>query len=132
MAMRVRIVCPETSAFDGEAVYLTIPSSDGILGVAQRHASEICTIEPGYIRICFEAIGSVSKTFAVDGGYAQITGDEVVVLADRAADLATVDHEKVQAKIQGFEESLLNLSKDDAHRSYLYNEIAWCKLLLAN
>ena len=76
-------------------------------------------------------MGTVDKTFAVGTGYVQVTGDEVVVLVERAADLASVDPEKVQAQIQGFEDKLINLSKDDAHRSYLYNEIAWCKLLLA-
>jgi F-type H+-transporting ATPase subunit epsilon len=45
--------------------------------------------------------------------------------------LATVDADKVKADIQGFEEKLGNLSEDDARRAYLYNEIAWCKLKLA-
>ena len=52
-------------------------------------------------------------------------------LAERACDLATVDADKLKADIQGFEEKLGNLSEDDARRAYLYNEIAWCKLKLA-
>jgi len=55
----------------------------------------------------------------------------VTVLAERACDLATVDADKLKADIQGFEEKLGNLSEDDARRAYLYNEIAWCKLKLA-
>lgn len=68
---------------------------------------------------------------AVAGGYAQVADDVVTVLAERACDLATVDADKVKADIQGFEEKLGNLSEDDARRAYLYNEIAWCKLKLA-
>lgn len=131
MAMRVRIVCPEHDAFDGQAAFVTIPSTDGALGVAPHHASEIHTIDEGYVRVCLHAMGTVDKTFAVGTGYVQVTGDEVVLLVEHAADLASVDREKVQAQIQGFEDKLINLSKDDARRSYLYNEIAWCKLLLA-
>ena len=131
MALRIRIVCPEHSAYDADAAFVSIPSTDGNLGVAPHHANEICTIEPGFVTICDEAIGQVSHTFAVDVGYAEVPGDEVVILAERAQDLSELDVEKVQADIQGFEEKLSNLSKDDAHRSYLYNEIAWCKLLLA-
>ena len=130
MAMRLRIVCPEHDAFNGEVAYVTIPSTDGLLGVAARHASEICTIDEGYVRVCLERMCTVDHTFAVGTGYAQITGDEVVILAERAQDLADIDREKLQARIQGFEDTLRNLSEDDAHRSYLYNEIAWCKLLL--
>ena len=71
------------------------------------------------------------STFAVAGGYAQVADDVVTVLAERACDLATVDADKLKADIQGFEEKLGNLSEDDARRAYLYNEIAWCKLKLA-
>lgn len=74
---------------------------------------------------------TVDHTFAVAGGYAQVADDVVTVLAERACDLATVDADKLKADIQGFEEKLGNLSEDDARRAYLYNEIAWCKLKLA-
>lgn len=131
MSLRVRIVCPEHSAYDADAAFVSIPSSDGCLGVAPHHASEICTIDPGFVTICDEAMGHVDHTFAVYMGYAEVTSDEVVILAERAQDLSELDVEKVQADIQGFEEKLSNLSKDDAHRLYLYNEIAWCKLLLS-
>ena len=61
----------------------------------------------------------------------QIANDEIVVLADRAADVASVDAAELRAEIKGFEDQLSVLSESDAHRAYLYNEIAWCKLLLA-
>ena len=88
MALRIRIVCPEHSAYDADAAFVSIPSTDGNLGVAPHHANEICTIEPGFVTICDEAIGQVSHTFAVDVGYAEVTGDEVVILAERAQDLS--------------------------------------------
>ena len=59
------------------------------------------------------------------------TKDNEEPAAERACDLATVDADKLKADIQGFEEKLGNLSEDDARRAYLYNEIAWCKLKLA-
>ncbi|MDO4596344.1 MAG: ATP synthase F1 subunit epsilon [Coriobacteriaceae bacterium] len=130
MAMRIRIVCPEFNAYEGEAQFVSIPSTDGNLGVAPRHASEICTIKPGFVSICDEAMGQVSRTFAVWTGYAQITGDEIVILAEHAQDMAEVDVASVETQMQSFEDQLSNLSEDDATRSYLYNEIAWCKLLL--
>lgn len=129
--MHVRIVCPESLAFEGEAAFVALPSTDGELGVLPRHASEICTIQAGYVRVSDTEMGTASHVFAVSGGYAEITEDEVVILAERAADVSAVDHAELQAKVEGFEDQLSNLSEDDAHRAYLYNEIAWCKLLLA-
>ena len=52
-------------------------------------------------------------------------------LSRRAEDLASVDADDVKERLAGFEEQLRNLSQDDARRAYLYNEIAWCRLLLA-
>ena len=83
--MHVRIVCPEHSAYEGEAAFVALPSTDGELGILPRHASEICTIKSGYVRVCDQRMGEVSRTFAVDGGYAQIADDEVIVLAERRA-----------------------------------------------
>ena len=118
--MRIRIVCPVSCAYEGDAAFVSIPSTDGEFGVLPAHSSEICTIDRGYVRVSDKAMGTVDHTFAVAGGYAQV-----------ADDLATVDADKVKADIQGFEEKLGNLSEDDARRAYLYNEIAWCKLKLA-
>ncbi|WP_342589682.1 ATP synthase F1 subunit epsilon [Collinsella tanakaei] len=131
MAMHLRIVCPDSCAFDGPCAFVTIPTTDGQIGIAPLHASEITTIAAGYVRACDERMGSVDHVFAVSGGYVQIANDEIVVLADRAADVASVDAAELQAKIKGFEDQLSVLSESDAHRAYLYNEIAWCKLLLA-
>lgn len=130
MSMHVRIVCPEFSAFEGNAVFASIPSTDGEIGIMMHHASSICTIEPGYIRIAEKALGTVEHTFAVTRGYAQVANDELIILVNRAKDVSTVDKDEVQAEIQGFEEKLSVLSENDATRAYLYNEIAWCKLLL--
>ena len=129
--MLIRIVCPEHCAYEGEAAFAVVPSTDGECGILPKHANEICTITDGYVRVCDKEMGTVDHTFAVGGGYAQIADDSVIVLAERACDLADVDAEKVKVELQGFEDNLRNLSEDDAHRAYLYNEIAWCKLLLA-
>ena len=118
--MRIRIVCPVSCAYEGDAAFVSIPSTDGEFGVLPAHSSEICTIDRGYVRVSDKAMGTVDHTFAVAGGYAQVADDVVTVLAERACDLATVDADK-----------LSNLSEDDARRAYLYNEIAWCKLKLA-
>ncbi len=129
--MHIRIVCPEHNEYEGEAAFVALPTSTGELGVAPRHANEICSVDVGFVRICDERMGEVTRTFAVNGGYAEITGEEVIILAERAADLASIDAEALKAEIAEFEDQLSNLSADDARRAYLYNEIAWRKLLLA-
>ena len=53
------------------------------------------------------------------------------MLAERAIDTEKVDVDEVNARLAGFEDQLGNMAEGDARRAYLYNEIAWCKLLLA-
>ena len=129
--MRVRIVCPELSAYEGEAAFVALPSTTGELGVLPHHANEICTIAKGYVRVSDVQAGTVDHTFAVSGGYAEITGEEVVILAERAADVDADNAEELRKRVADFGDKLSNLSEDDARRAYLYNEIAWCELLLA-
>ena len=131
MAMQLRIVCPEECVFQGEVAYIGVPSTDGQFGILPHHASEICTIENGIVRVSDHKMGTVDHRIAVSEGYVQVANDEVIILVERACDLADVDVEATREKLAGFEDQLRNLSADDAHRAYLYNEIAWCKLLLA-
>lgn len=95
--MRIRIVCPVSCAYEGDAAFVSIPSTDGEFGVLPAHSSEICTIDRGYVRVSDKAMGTVDHTFAVAGGYAQVADDVVTVLAERACDLATVDADKLKA-----------------------------------
>ncbi|QWT18235.1 F0F1 ATP synthase subunit epsilon [Collinsella sp. zg1085] len=128
--MHVRIVCPEHLAFEGEARFLTVPATDGSLGIAPLHASEIFTITSGFVQLCAEEMGSITSTFAVGTGYVQVASDKIIILAERAEDMAQLDVHTLETQLQGFEDELVNLSENDARRSNLYNEIAWCKLLL--
>ena len=131
MPMQLRIVCPEKSVFEGCVAYVSVPTSEGEFGILPRHASEICTIGDGYVRVAIDKMGETDRVFAVADGYAQVANDEVIVLVNHAKDIADVDVEEIAARLQGFEDELGNLSETDARRAYLYNEIAWCKLLLA-
>ncbi|AEB06318.1 ATP synthase F1 subcomplex epsilon subunit [Coriobacterium glomerans PW2] len=130
--MRIRIVGPEMLIYEGDAAFVAVPASDGEIGVLPSHSNEIATIRAGYVRVSDETMGRIDHTFAVLSGYVEIADDAIIVLADRAVDLATVDKDDVSAHLRDFEDQLDGLESDDAHRAYLYNKISWCKLLLAS
>ena len=83
--MRIRIVCPVSCAYEGDAAFVSIPSTDSEFGVLPAHSSEICTIDRGYVRVSDKAMGTVDHTFAVAGGYAQVADDVVTVLPSAVA-----------------------------------------------
>lgn len=131
MAMQLRIVCPEECVFEGPVAYVAVPTTVGEFGILPRHASEVCTIDGGRVRVSEQKMGVTDHVFAVTEGYVQVANDEVIILAERAIDLEKVDSDDVAARLADFEDQLGKMSENDARRAYLYNEIAWCKLLLA-
>lgn len=131
MTMQLRIVCPEECVFEGPVAYVAVPTTVGEFGILPRHASEVCTIDGGHVRVSEQKMGVTDRVFAVTEGYVQVANDEVIVLVERAIDLEKVDSDDVAARLADFEDQLGKMSENDARRAYLYNEIAWCKLLLA-
>ena len=128
--MKLRIVCPESCAFDGDCGFVVVPTTTGELGILSSHACEISTTAEGYVRV-YDAMGQDPKhVIAVESGYVQIADDTIIILVERALDMSEVKRNEVEAELSEFEEQLQNLAQDDAHRAYIYNEVAWCKLLL--
>ena len=114
--MQLRIVCPEECVFEGEAAYVAVPSSDGDFGILPRHSSEICTVKNGYVRISDTQMGVTDHVIAVSEGFVQVANAQIIILAERGVDMATVDADAVRAKQAGFEESLRNLPAWRARR----------------
>jgi F-type H+-transporting ATPase subunit epsilon len=79
--MQFDLVSPERRLASGQAKSVQIPGSEGQLTAMPDHAPMITTLRPGIIRV--EMTDGV-KTFAVVGGFAEITGDSVSILAERA------------------------------------------------
>jgi F-type H+-transporting ATPase subunit epsilon len=79
--MQFDLVSPERRLASGQAKSVQIPGAEGQLTAMPDHAPMITTLRPGIIRV--EMTDGV-KTFAVVGGFAEITPDGVSVLAERA------------------------------------------------
>ena len=67
---------------------VTAPGSEGQFGVLARHAPVLANLQMGRVDI-YEA-GAITESYMIDGGLADVTGDKVVILAQRAEDLGKV------------------------------------------
>lgn len=79
--MRVTVISPERSVFDGEAESLVVPAYDGEVGILPRHAPFMTLLGKGELRI---RQGSTALRFSVDGGFLQVSGDTARVVAEHA------------------------------------------------
>ena len=79
------LVSPERSLASVAATEVQIPGSDGDMDAMPGHAPVITTLRPGVLRAV--SAGGV-LAFVVTGGFAEITGTSISVLAEQAVPLA--------------------------------------------
>jgi F-type H+-transporting ATPase subunit epsilon len=84
MPFRLEIVTPEKRAYADDVDFVTLPGSEGELGVLPHHAPLISILGAGELRV---RKGGVEESFAIIGGFVQVLPDKVVVMAE-TADLA--------------------------------------------
>lgn len=128
-----QIVRPDKLMHEGEATSIVLVTKSGELGVLPGHAREICALGDGIVRIMHEPddTGATQSRVVVSGGYAEITGDMVIVLADHARDVDDIDPKVVSDTRAQAEEELSKLPAGDSRRAYFDSKIVWCDLLLA-
>ncbi|HEU5170740.1 MAG TPA: F0F1 ATP synthase subunit epsilon [Gemmatimonadales bacterium] len=77
--MRVTVISPEAAMFDGDADAVVAPAFDGQVGILPRHAPFMTLLGRGTLTV--RQAGSVTR-FAVRGGFLQVVGDRVRVVAE--------------------------------------------------
>ena len=76
--IRLEIVTPERLLLSEDVDEVTIPGSEGYLGVLPGHLPLLTMIGVGILSY---HQGGVKHSFAVSRGYAEVLGDRVIVLA---------------------------------------------------
>lgn len=107
------LVSPERLLLSEEAEMVTLPGTEGDLGVLSGHEPLITTLRPGVIDVKGGTLGD--QRFFVLGGFAEINPGRVTVLAEEALPMAELDAAALDRRISDTNEDLL-LAKDDASR----------------
>jgi F-type H+-transporting ATPase subunit epsilon len=108
------LVSPERLLLSEEAEMVTLPGTEGDLGVLSGHEPLITTLRPGVIDVKGGTLGD--QRFFVLGGFAEINPERVTVLAEEALPMAELDAAALDQRISDTNEDLL-LAKDDATRA---------------
>ena len=106
------LVSPERLLLSEAADMVTIPGTEGEMGVMAGHAPVITTLKPGVITVS----GAAAKKFVVFGGFAEINAEKVTVLAEEAIAAADVDAAVLDAQIAKAGEALA-AAKSDADKT---------------
>ena len=84
-ALRVSVISPEQTVYQGEADAVVAPAWDGELGILRGHAPLMALLGAGELRI---QRGGATERFRVSGGFLQVVDDVVTVLSEHAENAA--------------------------------------------
>lgn len=97
-----RLVTPTQKLVDEAVTYASVPAWDGLFGVLPRRAPLMARLGLGELSLAFPQSGSAaggSRSYLVDGGFVQMAGDTLTVLADRAIPTETLTEAEAQAEL---------------------------------
>lgn len=101
----LEIVTPEKLAFSGMVEQVTIPGSEGQLGILKGHTPFLSFVDIGELSALQEGRRIF---FAVNTGYAEVASNKVTVLVETAESASTIDKERA---LRAREAALAELSR---------------------
>ncbi len=103
MPLILEIVTPEAKVYSDTIDSVVIPTVEGEIGILPGHIPLLTQIENGELRI---TKGGITQWLAVGGGFAQIDGDTVRVLAENAITEEKIDETAVENAMKRAEQEL--------------------------
>lgn len=77
--LKVSVISPEATLFEGEASSVVAPAFDGEVGILTGHAPMVTTLGTGVLRL------GDGQRFNVEGGFLQVADNLVRVVTEKAA-----------------------------------------------
>ncbi|MEO6995748.1 MAG: ATP synthase F1 subunit epsilon [Lacunisphaera sp.] len=103
MSLTLEIVTPEAKVYSDTIDSVVIPTVEGEIGILPGHIPLLAQITQGELRV---SKGTTTHWLAVGGGFVQIDGDVVRVLAENAIEEEKIDETVVESAMKRAEEQL--------------------------
>jgi F-type H+-transporting ATPase subunit epsilon len=107
--LHVEVVTADRELYNGEADIVTAPGIDGQLGILPRHAPLLTVLVPGELRI---RLGDFEEPIFVSGGFMEVSGNRVTILADAAEHAEEIDQARAEAARRLAQERLAQAQSD--------------------
>ena len=106
MPMTLEIITAERQVYSDEVDMVIVPGFDGQLGILPRHAPLMTMLKPGELMV--RKNGTEDMYVAVSGGFMEVLGNRVSILADTCERSDEIDEERAEQAIQRAQERLAN------------------------
>lgn len=103
------LVSPERLLLSDTADMVTIPGTEGYMGVIFGHAPVVTTLRVGMIDVLKDGVDS---RYFIRGGFAEVGPTKITVLADEAIPFAQLDLAILDQRIKDGEDDLIAAATD--------------------
>jgi len=107
------LVSPEKLLLSVKADMVTIPGTEGYMGVMAGHAATVTTLRAGMIDV---AVDGRDDRYFIRGGFAEINAAKITVLADEAIPMSELDLAVLDQRIRDAQEDELAAEGDTARQ----------------
>lgn len=97
MPLTLEIVTPDSRVYSDTIDTVVIPTVEGEIGILPGHIPLLTQVEHGELRV---TKGTTTSFLAVSGGFAEVGGDVVRVLAENAITEEKIDEHAVEAALR--------------------------------
>lgn len=116
--IKLEVISPSRTVVSTEAELVTVPAEDGLMGFLPRHAPTVVLLAPGVLSY---TSGGETYRLAVGGGFCEVTGGRVLVVADTAERSEEIDVERARAD---YERAKARLDRELSDREQARAEVA--------
>ena len=107
--MQLEIITAEQQVYNDEVELVVAPGIEGELGILAHHAPLMTALQPGEILIRKDG----EETYlAVTGGFLEVMGNKVTILADACERSDEINEERAQIAVARARERMANQSTD--------------------
>jgi len=119
IGLHFELVSPARLLFSGNVTSVTIPGTEGEMGIFPGHAPILSTLKPGVVTV-YKDGGSTERIF-VRGGMVEVNPAGLTLLAETAIPMAELDTAALAQQIRNAEEDLADAKTDEARRKAAEN-----------
>lgn len=123
------IVTPESKVVSEEVEMAVVPGIEGEMGFLAGHAPLVSVLADGVVRLKTSA-DDEARRYALQGGYVQVAGGKVIVLADRALAVENINVADVTSQLADVEARIAEVSIEEISKTTLTADKAWCEVQL--
>ncbi|MCI0397541.1 MAG: F0F1 ATP synthase subunit epsilon [Chloroflexi bacterium] len=120
MPLQCDIVTQERSVFSGQVDYVSLPGTEGRMGILPNHSPLLTALGFGEVMV---RQGGQEEFFAIGGGFAEIRPSHVIVLADSAEHAEEIDIDRAQQAREAAERAMREAPKDTERYAQIEAEL---------